>query len=70
MTTEQIFDCRDLDFLYSMWLNQKTPDNEKIDVASMIDRIEAFKRKKANEAFDINEIPLIRNDNYNDIIER
>lgn len=70
MTTEQIFNCRDLDFLYSMWLNPKTPDNEKIDCASIIDRIEAFKRQKAKEAFDINQVPIIKNNNYKDIIER
>lgn len=68
MTTEQIFDCRDLNFLYLMWLNPNTPDNERIDVATMIDSIESFKRQKAKESFNINEVPLIKNDNYKDIL--
>ena len=69
MTSEQIFAIRDLRYLYELW-NSNTPDSEKIDVASMIDRIEAFKRQKAKEAFDINEVPIIKNNNYKDIIER
>lgn len=69
MTTEQIFNIRDLRYLYELW-GSNIPDNEKIDVASMIDRIETFKRQKAKEAFNINEVQIIKNNNYNDIIER
>lgn len=69
MTSEQIFAIRDLRYLYELW-NSNIPDSEKIDVASIIDRIEAFKRQKIKEAFDINEVPVIKNNNYKDIIER
>ena len=69
MTSEQIFAIRDLRYLYELW-NSNIPDSEKIDVASIIDRIEAFNRQRAKEAFDINEVPVIKNNNYKDIIER
>ena len=69
MTSEQIFAIRDLRYLYELW-SSNIPDSEKIDCASMIDRIEAFKRQRAKEAFDINEVPVIKNNNYKDIIER
>lgn len=68
MTSEQIFAIRDLRYLYELW-SSNIPDSEKIDVASIIDRIEAFKRQKIKEAFDINEVPVIRNEKYKGILE-
>ena len=69
MTSEQIFAIRDLDYLYKLW-HSKIPDNERIDVATMIGRIEAHRAEKAKESFNPNEQPIIKNNNYNEILER
>ena len=67
MTSEQIFAIRDLSYLYKLWSSSIT-DSEKIDVASMIDRIEAFNKQKEKENYNINDSPVIKNEKYKDII--
>ena len=67
MTSEQIFAIRDLRYLYELW-SSNISDSEKIDVASMIDRIEAFNRAKAKEAYNENEVKDIINEKYKGIL--
>ena len=67
MTSEQIFAIRDLSVLYKMW-SSYIPDSEKIDVASMIDRIEAYNRAKAKANYNQNEVKDIINVKYKGIL--
>jgi len=67
MTSEQIFAIRDLRYLYKLW-HSIINDSEKIDVASMIDRIEAFNKQNEKENYNINDSPVIKNEKYKDII--
>ena len=67
MTSEQIFAIRDLRYLYELW-NSSIPDSEKIDVASIIDRIEAFNKAKAKAAYNENEVKDIINEKYKGIL--
>ena len=69
MTSEQIFAIRNLNCLYDLWASDIL-DNERIDVATMIDRIETHNREKKKAEFDEHEKPIIINTNYKDIIER
>ena len=68
MTTEQIFAIRDLSYLYKLWNDKTITDAERIDVASMIDRIEAFNKQNEKENYNINDSPVIKNEKYKDII--
>lgn len=70
MTSDEIFEIRDLDYLYRLWNDKTISDPERIDVATMIDRIEKHNQQIENENFDIADRPIIKNNKYNDIIER
>ena len=70
MTSDEIFEIRDLNYLYRLWNDKTISEPERIDVASMIDRIEKHNAEIESAEFNENERPIIRNDNFNDIIER
>lgn len=68
MTSEQIFAIRDLNYLYRLWNSKTITDAERIDVASMIDRIETHNRQKEKADYDVNEVKNIVNEKYKSIL--
>jgi len=70
MNSDEIFEIRDLNYLYRLWNDKTISEPERMDVATMIDRIEKHNQQIENDNFDISERPVIKNLNYLDIINR
>ena len=70
MTSDEIFEIRDLNYLYRLWNDKTISEPERIDIASMIDRIEKHNAELESAKFNENERPIIKNNDYLDIIER
>lgn len=70
MTLQQIYECRTLHPLLEMWEDNTLSDDLRLAVAYQYDRLKAHIDENKKAEFDINEVPVIINTNYKDIIER
>lgn len=70
MTLQQIYECRTLQPLLEMWEDKTLSDDLRLAVAYQYDRLKAHIDENKKAEFDINEVPVIINTNYKDIIER
>jgi hypothetical protein len=70
MTLQQIYECRTLQPLLEMWEDNTLSDDLHLAVAYQYDRLKAHIDGKKKAEFNENEVPIIQNTNYKDIIER
>lgn len=68
MTLQQIYECRTLQPLLEMWDDETLSDDLRLAVAYQYDRLKAHIDEKKKAEFDINEVPIIRNEKYNEIL--
>ena len=57
----EIYECRTLQPLLEMWEDKTLSDDLRLAVAYQYDRLKAHIDEKKKSAFDINEVPIIRN---------
>ena len=69
MTLQQIYECRTLQPLLEMWEDKTLSDDLHLAVAYQYDRLKAHIDEKKKAEFDINEVPIIRNEKYKGILE-
>lgn len=64
----EIYKCHDLQLLSQMWVDKSLTDDIRIAVAYQYDRLKAHREAEEKEKFDKNEIVIIKNSKYADII--